>query len=236
LGGLGIWIFALTAYCGFWFAVAVAISLHTRSAAPGFVAGASVWLALVILIPALINLSTPLLAPATSTISYMTAERAASLAINPRIDAATTAVIRNGTVPFDLLGPAAAKLSRPELQHALGDARRWMFEAQLAPVLQTLDADEQRLDRVISTLRFCSPALLFESIVDDLAGTGRPRWQSFVAQVDDHIRSDRTSGFVFVEESTVGLLNRLAPRLIGLSILPWIVLLLARWRRDEALG
>jgi ABC-2 type transport system permease protein len=220
---IALWILALTAYCAFWFALAIGISLRTPSAAPGFVIGASSWLALVILVPAAINLLTPLLAPATSTISYVNAERAASLAINPRIDAATTAVIRYGTVPLDLLGPSAASLSRPELQRALLDKRRTMFEEQLAPVLQTLDTDEQRLDRAIAVLRYLSPALVFESILDDLAGTGRPRWREFVAQVDTHIRRGRATPFTFSEESTAGLLRRIGPRMIAVLILPCII-------------
>jgi ABC-2 type transport system permease protein len=241
---LAIWILALTAYLAFWFAVAVVVSLRTSSPAPGFVIGISTWLAFVILVPALVNLAAPLLAPASATISYVNAERAASLEINSRIDAASTAVIRYGTVPHELLMPLIDRqprwrgaLSRTQLQHALGETRRLMFEQRLAPVLEQLNSDERTLERAISILSFCSPALLFESVADDLAGTGRPRWRNFVAQVDAHVRAHDEQvtkailagqpappalPFRFREESGSGLLRRIAARLVALLLLPWL--------------
>jgi ABC-2 type transport system permease protein len=250
---LATWMLALTAYSTFWFVVAVVISLRTSSPAPGFVIGIATWLTLVILVPALVNLAAPLLAPSAATISYVNAERAASLEINPRIDAATTAVIRYGAVPHELLSNLVEQqprwqggLSRPQLQRALVDVRRLMFERRLAPILGQLDSDEQRLGRAISLLRFCSPALLFESVVDDLAGTGRARWNAFMAQVDAHVRmcdeqmtvailagqpSPPALPFTYREESTAELLHRLAARLAALLLLPWITVAAGRWQR-----
>jgi len=103
-----------------------------------------------------------------------------------------------------------------------------MFEERLAPVLQQLDSDERELGRVTSILRFCSPAMLFESISDDLAGTGRVRWRRFLEQMDAHVRSHSTTPFVFREEATAELARRLGPRITALFLAPWIVLL-ASW-------
>jgi hypothetical protein len=216
---LATWAVALAAYCAFWLAVSIAISLRTSSASSGFVIGASTWLALVIVAPALANLSAPLLAPSAATISYVTAERAASLDINARIDAAFISLTRTGTIPRGILNGPTANLSRPQLQQALAAARVRMYEERLAPVLAQVDSDERRLDRAVSVLRFCSPALLFDSISTDLAGTGRARWQRFLAQVDTHVRAGRQAPFTFEEERTRDILIRIAPRVMALLIL-----------------
>jgi Domain of unknown function (DUF3526) len=184
---LAIWVVALTAYCAFWVTVSIVISVRTPLAASGFVVGASTWLGLAVVVPSLANLSAPLFAPADS-ISFVNAERAASLDINARIDAALITLSRNGTFPSDILKQPPAGLSRPEIQQAIARARIEMFEERLAPVLQQLHLDERKLDRVTSILRFCSPAMLFESISDDLAGTGRVRWRRFLEQMDAHVR------------------------------------------------
>lgn len=250
---LAMWMIAITAYCAFWFAVAIVISIRTLSPAPGFVIAICVWLTLVILIPALVNLAAPLLAPSSATISFVSAERAASLEINPQIDTAVTAVNRYGTVPHDLLAPLLQReprwrgpLSHTQLQRALAETRRLMFEQRLAPVLEQLDTDERRLNGTLDFLRFCSPAILFESIADDLAGTGRARWREFVAQTDAHIRSyeERVTSailagqpippappFEYREESVSQLSRRIAARLTSLVLFPWITAGLGRLRR-----
>jgi hypothetical protein len=68
-------------------------------------------------------------------------------------------------------------------------------------------------------MRFFSPALLFESISDDLAGTGRIRWRHFLAQVDAHIRAGRQAPFTFEEESISSTLSRIAPRIAAVLLL-----------------
>jgi ABC-2 type transport system permease protein len=206
------WMAAVAAYGAFWLLLAVLVSVRTSSPALSVAVGTMAWLVFVIVLPATMAISVPLFVPASASLSYATAERAASLDINPQIDAANSALNRivrsrfsNGAdarlftesieLPvgrelFDVLPqpPWSAVMPAPRLSRALAEARRTLFEQQLDGVLTELHASEQREERLSQIARYCSPALLFQAIVDDAAGTGRHRWQRFVGQLDDYIR------------------------------------------------
>jgi ABC-2 type transport system permease protein len=209
---LAFWMAAVAAYGAFWLLFAVLVSVRTSSPALSVVVGTMGWLLFVIVLPAAIALSVPMFVPASASLSYATDERAASLDINPQIDAANSALNRfvrthfaNGadarlfTEPIELpVGrellavlpqpPWSAVMPAPQLSRALAEARRTLVEQQLAGVLSQLEDSEQREDRFMQATRYGSPALLFQAIVDDLAGTGRSRSQRFLGQLDDYIR------------------------------------------------
>jgi ABC-2 type transport system permease protein len=219
---LAIWIAALLAYGAFWLAFAVLVSVFTTSSGLSAVVATVGWLAFVIVVPALVALSEPLLVPASTSLSYATAERVASLEINPRIDAATAALNRfvrkqfaaaaNASLDRDdptFTEPIALPVGRElldvvpqppwspvmpsvKLSRALLEARRTMFERRLANVISELDAKERQHDAFVRIARFGSPALLFQSVTDDVAGTGRDRWTQFLSQLDDYIRGRET--------------------------------------------
>jgi ABC-2 type transport system permease protein len=89
---LAIWLAAVSAYSAFWFFLAGYVS--SRASGPAFSATvlACLWLALVIVVPAAIHLSEWLFSIDESQLAYVSLERAASLEINPRVDAAGTAL------------------------------------------------------------------------------------------------------------------------------------------------
>jgi ABC-2 type transport system permease protein len=212
---LGGWGTGVLAYCGIWTALAVVVSLQSRTSALAAVIAVSVWLGVVIIVPALLYLSAPFLSPTSAHLSYATEERGASLEVNARVDAANAALnqlVRTRfsggppaegdhptfTVPVDppvegeLLrfprSPWTAPTSVVRLYHGFGEARRARVEQRLTSVLAELDANERREATFFAITRFLSPALVLQAIGDDLAGTGQHRWKSFLGQLDDYVR------------------------------------------------
>jgi hypothetical protein len=217
----GLWSVSVLAYCAIWTAFAIAVSVRARASAFGAVIAVSTWLIVVIVVPALLGLSTPFLAPTSTRLVYATEERAASLAINPRVDAAiaalnqlvrarfsggspTTGDHQTFTEPVD--PPAEGQLLRfPQsrwttptsavrLARGFGEARRAFVEQRLASLLAELDANERRDTAFLAIARFSSPALVLQTIGDDVAGAGQGRWKRFLGQLDEHVR-ERESFF-----------------------------------------
>jgi ABC-2 type transport system permease protein len=213
---LGVWLAGSLVYCALWFVIAIVISLRTESTAASAMVSVVVWLAAVIVIPALLVIAQPLLAPASTRLAFVNEERAASLDLNPRVDAAIAALNQqvrhlqksasspegdhpSFTVPItpavgaDLLsalGPEIWQGPMPavHLSRGFAVARRVMTEQRLAPVLRQLAEQERREAGFYAWARFASPALLLQSLFDDAAGTSRARRERLLAQVDDHVR------------------------------------------------
>lgn len=66
------------------------------------------------------------------------------------------------------------------LNRGFAEARRAHIEQRLASVLRELDANERKEALFFSITRFMSPALLLRTMGDDVAGTDRHRWRSFL--------------------------------------------------------
>jgi ABC-2 type transport system permease protein len=213
---LALWSVSVLAYASIWLAFAVAVSVLTSSPAFSAVVCVAGWLLFVVVIPAVLALGTPFLAPPSSRISYLTQERAASLDINPHVDAAIAALNQlvrtrfggavvaaadhptftepiDPVVGGDLLStlpqpPWSPPLPAAQLSRGFAEARRTLVEQRLAPILSELEANERREAAFFSIARFLSPALLLQVIGDEVAGTGRDRWTRFLGQLDDYVR------------------------------------------------
>lgn len=262
---LAAWTGSLLVYGCFWFLFALSISMLTPTPSVSAVLVVTGWLVLVVVIPALVALTAPLLNPVSTRIAYASAERAASLEINPRVDDAVTALnrlvqARFGAVPSacdcdhptftelvelpagrELLAvlpqpPWSPVMPPAHSERALVEVRSILFERDLDRSLGVLDANERREAAFVRIAQFSSPALLFQAIAEDLAGTGRHRWQRFLGQLDDHVRQGNTffigkilhnenvwsddlatlAPFRYQEESASAMLARLVVPLTGL--------------------
>jgi ABC-2 type transport system permease protein len=212
---LGVWCAGVLAYSIIWTALAVVVSVQTRISALAAVIAVSVWLVIVIAIPALLHLAAPFLSPASTHLSYATEERAASLETNARVDAAIAALNQlvrkrfSGVPPVEgdhptftepvdppvdgeLLqfpqSPWVAPATVVRLNRGFAEARRSRVEQRLGSILAELDANERREAAFFAIARFSSPALVLQTMADDLAGTGQHRWKSFLAQLDEYVR------------------------------------------------
>jgi ABC-2 type transport system permease protein len=212
---LFVWTGGVLAYSAIWAFVTTLVSLHARSSALAAIVAVSAWLVFVIVVPSLLQLAAPLLSPTSAHLSYVTEERAASLAVNARVDSAVAALNQLVRVRFSGLAssgtdhptfteavdpPVERELLRfPQspwtpptsvvrLNRAFGDARRAHVEEKLAPVLAQLDANEWREAEFFAIAKYLSPALVLRGLADDLAGTGQHRWQAFLGQLDEYVR------------------------------------------------
>jgi len=214
---LTLWGVAVLLYCLFWLGVAIAVSVRTASASVSAVVATAAWLIVVMVVPGLVSIAGPFLTPPATRIAYANEERAASLDLNPRVDNAIAAInqemrVRLGNTTLrahsdhpsftdPIAVPAAADLiealEQPpwstvmpaaHLSRALAIARRTLVEQRLAPVLRVLAQQERREAAFFAIARYASPALLMQSLIDDLAGTGHHRRMRFLGQLDDHVR------------------------------------------------
>jgi ABC-2 type transport system permease protein len=204
-----VWNVAVIAYCSLWFALAVLLNARNSSTQVNLFVAAGAWLTIVVIIPAIVNLTVVTLASPRPTLEFVVAERAASLDINPRIDAAGAVLGRvvkarsasssaeplalpEGAELLDVLmkdGSRWARVMPPaQLSRALSESRRELFEERLAPIVARLEAGERWRETLTDRLSMFSPALLLQSVVDDLAGTGVGRWRNFLAQLGTYIR------------------------------------------------
>jgi hypothetical protein len=229
---LGIWVIAAAGYTLFWLSVGLLASVRSQSAAMSLVVAMSAWLLLVVIVPAVANLTRSII-PADPAV-FADAERAASLAVNPRIDTAVAALNRlvrsrfsarpGGrdqddlafTEPVELSESAqlvatlrtiqprwAERMPTSQLSRAIGEARRILIERELAPVLSSVSAQEQQLESLTAAAQFCSPALLFQAVADGVAGTDAVRWKTTLSRVRKN------------ELSPVSPLTRRISRLVG---------------------
>lgn len=245
------WLVAVVGYGAFWFALAMLVASFGWRSATNATVLASAWLVLVVVLPAVFNLVTTTVFPVPSRMELVQAVRVAS----------------------DDANAAGSKLlagyyeDHPEL--ASGDAAQAMtdfnvirvavnddVERRVRPVVSRYEAQIASQQRLIDGLRFVSPAVLMQSALYDVAGTGHARHQAFVRQVDafhaawrdfftplvfrkarflDYAAAPR---FVYVEETSAALAARVWPSVIGL-LLPALVIgwwALARLKRFPIVG
>jgi ABC-2 type transport system permease protein len=141
LARLGIWIVASAAYFLFWLFLGALVSVRARNAALSSVMAVAAWLVLVVILPAIANLTVSALIPANSVVSFADAERAASLDVNPRIDEAIAAMNR-------------LVRSRPASNQVAAEEDDWSFSKPLdvpeaADLLDNLIAVQPGWQRVI---------------------------------------------------------------------------------------
>lgn len=238
---LALWLGAVVGYGAFWFGVAMVVaSLGLRSAANATVL-ASLWLVFVVVLPAVFNLAATMFFPVPSRMELVQAVRVAS----------------------DDANAAGSKLlagyyeDHPEL--ATGDAAQAMndfnvvrvavnddIERRVRPVIDRYESQVARQQQLVDGLRFISPAVLMQSALYDVAGTGHARHEAFLRQVDAYhaawrgfftplifqkarfVAYDTTPRFTFEEEVPATVARRVLPALAGLFVpalmLVWIAL------------
>jgi ABC-2 type transport system permease protein len=229
--GLGLWLLAVALYGLFWFVLAVVVAATGRSSATNAMVLASLWLVLVVLLPSMLNLLATTLYPVPSRVEMIQAVREASDEANAEGSKLLSKYYED----------------HPEL--AAGDATQAMndfniirvavsadVERRVRPVLDRYEAQLAGQQRVISGLRFLSPAILMQDALNDIAGTGIPRHRHFMAQVTafhsqwrDHFvplifRKAQLAGFSelpsfrYDEEPAAAVAGRVGIALLGLLV------------------
>jgi ABC-2 type transport system permease protein len=240
---LALWVAAVVGYGAFWFGLAMLVaSLGLRSAASATVL-ASLWLLLVVVLPAVFNLVATTIFPVPSRMELVQAVRVASDEANAEGSKLLAGYYEDH--PELATGDAAQAMNDFNvIRVAVNDE----VERRVRPVIERYEAQVARQQQLVDGLRFVSPAVLMQSALYDIAGTGHARHQAFLRQVDEYhaawrrfftplifqkasfLAYETTPRFAFDEESVGTVAGRVAPAALGLAV-PAVVLIWIALRR-----
>jgi ABC-2 type transport system permease protein len=183
-----LWISAVSAYGMFWFALAIAVNALGRGAATNAIILAACWLALVLIIPAAVNLIATTLYPVPSRTEFITAMRSESQAADLKGSQLLGKYLEDHP---ELARPAendpSAATEEPDFA-MLRLAKNEAIARALQPVLARFETQLRAQHRFTNRFRFFSPAILLQSALQDISGTGVARYQHFLAQVEEFHR------------------------------------------------
>lgn len=170
---LGMWLAGVAVYVAVWTALVGAVVATDLEADASALALVALWLVLTIVMPSLASLAARYAAPLPSRLELVTELRAAENAANARSRALLQGYVAD----------------HPELQGAEGGAVapfvktfflvQRTVEAAAAPVRGRYDAQRRAQAEVVAALRYLSPALLAQGVLQDAAGTGPARYEAF---------------------------------------------------------
>jgi ABC-2 type transport system permease protein len=176
---LALWVLSIGVYGGFWFAVAIAVAALGRPSATNATLLAGIWLALVVVLPAMLSMGVTTAYPVPSRVEMIQAMRVASDTAN-----------EEGSKLLAKYYEDHPELATGDAQQAMDDfnlvrvAVNADVERRVAPVLERYTTQLARQQQVVERARFLSPAILMQDALNDVAGTGHPRHRRFVSQVE----------------------------------------------------
>ena len=168
---LTMWTATALAYGLFWLALAVLVNARGKVASANALTLAGAWLTLVVLVPSIVNVVTPVIHPPPSRVE---------LAITSRL-AARAAVVEGSRLLGRFLEdhPSTGVGEEGMRQYyLLQDAREAEVAKHLQPLLATYDEQLTRQREFVSYAQFLSPTILAQLALTDAAGTSghRHRW------------------------------------------------------------
>jgi ABC-2 type transport system permease protein len=176
-----LWLAAVVAYGLVWFALAVAMAAFGRPSSTNAMVLAACWLAFVVLVPSILNMAATTIYPVPSRVEMIQAVREASDEANA-----------NGSKLLSKYYEDHPELAAGDAQQAMNDfniirvAVGSEVERRVRPVLDRYERQLDGQQRMVSRLRFLSPAILMQDALNDIAGTGMARHQHFMAQVSEY--------------------------------------------------
>lgn len=229
-GRLALWLAVGLAYGAFWFALSLAVATRRGSPAMHALVLAALWLGLVVVVPAGINLAVKTLHPVPSRIEQILALRASTDEIAAQSSRHLAAYYEDHPEFAPKVG-AATEYS--EIRFITNER----LDRALAPVLARFEVQLARQQALVERLAFLSPALLAHAAFADAAGTGLARHRAFLRQAAAHhaeLRAffnprilkketftawDAVPAFHFRDEPAAAVAGRIVPALLGLSLL-----------------
>ena len=174
---LALWCAAVVAYALFWFGLAAWVNTLGRGSSWNATVLVGAWLALVVVVPAGVNIAAGLLHPLPSRVEMIsTAREASNEAVNRRSELLARYLEDHpemaGGVVVDAAGTAALAWAATDEVNGRLEEVAARYDERLA---------EQRA--VVRRYRFLSPALLAQEVLNEAAGTGDARFARFEEQV-----------------------------------------------------
>ena len=168
------WLYGL-----FWLTLSGLVATLARRAETCAAALAVFWLAIVLVIPGLLNVAAQAASPTPSRLEFVTAMRAAS----SEASKASADILAQYYHEHPEL---AANGQQGGFMPAFYASER-QVEQQLEPLLEDYDARLAGQQRLVTAWRFVSPAVLANEALIELAGSGLDRQRSAVDQARDYL-------------------------------------------------
>lgn len=246
-----LWVTVVAGYGAFWFALAVLVASRDQSSATNATILASLWLALVVLLPSLFNLAVTSAYPVPSRVEMVQAMREASDAAN---EGGSKLLARYYEDHPELAsgGAEQAMTDFNVVRVAVNDE----VERRVRPVIERYETQVASQQQAIDRLRFFSPAVLVQDALNDIAGSGVARHRHFMAQVNRYHQTwrayftplifqkarltafDQVPRFAFAEEPTRDVVGRVIWSVAGLVVPALVVgwLAMRRLQRYPVVG
>jgi ABC-2 type transport system permease protein len=169
----------VAAYCLFWFSVAAAVNAFGRSSATNAMILAGIWLVLVVIVPASVNLFVTGAYPVPSRVELVQAIREATNDANQR----AASVMARYFLDHPEMVPQG-EAPDPNDYQARSYAIREDVERAMAPVLARYDEQLLAQQMQVDRLKYLSPSIVAQEALNDIAGTGLARYKHFLGLVD----------------------------------------------------
>ena len=179
---LALWAVMVTAYCLFWFALAVLVNSFGRSSAFNALTLIASWTVIVLVAPVLLNLAVGLARPAPSRTALTSRTRAIAADNLRRYDKLFHGDYSYVAKPERLLA-RNGRIEMPPRTRATFLADRDM-DARLDSLLRRFDDQLRAQQRLVDQLGPISPAVVAYEGFSSLAGNGSRRYLAFKQQVD----------------------------------------------------
>lgn len=175
---VGVWATVTTAWALFWFALAVLVNLRGWPSATNAVALATLWLLLVVVAPALVNVVITTRHPVPSRVELVSALRTAS----NHASTEGAALLARYYDDHPELAPGEGEAEMAEFMartYAVQDA----VAAEVAPVAARFDQQLAAQRTLVQRYQWVLPAVAVHQALTDAAGTGAAAHDRFRAQV-----------------------------------------------------
>jgi len=183
---LALWLAVMLAYGIFWVAVAVWLDSRSRTAAVSAVVLGSVWLVVTIVTPAVLSGILQTLHPVPPSAQLLNSERAseqqARLATTTLTQDEQREVVREMLAANPDMDQDISLYKDLALLRAVALAANLRSARELEAVRKSFDGPRRDQRRLLSVLRFISPAVLLQGMLYDLAGAGPSRYEDFLQQ------------------------------------------------------
>jgi len=172
---LALWLGAVSIYSLFWFALAVRVNTFGKSSETNATILACAWLCLVVILPTLVNQLATTLYPAPSRMMLKVAQREAFAEAEANLDETK----RKFYIDHVEMVP-----EEDMTEYTLSFlARQEAMDKAVEPVHQRFEQQKERQEALVGKFQFASPAIIAQSALNDISGTGTARFADYLQQV-----------------------------------------------------
>ena len=242
---IAMFILVIAAYGAFWFGLAIVVNALGKKSATNALILMGIWLMVVILLPAVLNIVAKASYAVPSRIELVQAKRAAE---NQATESNAQLSARSADVGADMGTANGDEATLVALNQYYRDLLVVDQKAETAtlPVIQRFEHQVAAQQTLTERLRFLSPAIMVQMAMSDLAGTGTYRFRRFndaVAVYHQRLRDffdpkivagqaltprdyDAIPRFWFQDETDGDIVTRVISNLVPMAVLGGLVYLL----------